>query len=58
MKGNRMMAFGMIRKGRPERCMLVVLDNRFPENPGERPTGFMARYRRVFRLFPVSGSRN
>ena len=58
MKGNRLMAFGIIRKGRSERCLLVVLDSRYPETPSERPAGFLNRYRRVFRLFQTSGAGN
>ena len=58
MKDNRLMAFGMIRKGRSERCLMVVLDRRFPEVEAERGEGFLARSRRVFRLFPGAAARN
>jgi hypothetical protein len=47
---SRLMAFGRIQKGRPERCLMVVLDERFPEAlPGGM--GLFERYRRVFRFF-------
>ncbi|MCE5270242.1 hypothetical protein LLH00_03065 [bacterium] len=51
MKGNRLMAFGVIRKGRSERCLLVVLDQRFAGQPAGRESGLGARCRRAFRLF-------
>ncbi len=51
MKSNRLMAFGVIRKGRSERCLLVVLDERFAGTAAGRESGLGARCRRAFRLF-------
>ncbi len=57
MKGNRLMAFGVIRKGRSERCMLVVLDQRFAESQTERDSGLASRCRRAFRMFTPAVAR-
>ncbi len=45
---SRLIAYGMIRKGRPERCLMVVLDERFGE-AREDEDGLLAAWRRGYR---------
>ncbi|HUU27964.1 MAG TPA: hypothetical protein VM123_09140 [archaeon] len=46
---SRLIAYGRIQKGRPERCFLVVLDERFCGARGQAE-GLFQRWRKSFRF--------
>lgn len=46
---SRLVAYGRIQKGRPDRCQLVLLDDRLcPEDSGA-PAALLQRWRKAFR---------